>query len=843
MPYSKQSNHPQCPTAKPVAVVKDATGEVMGCHANDEDADAQIAALYANEPMTKALDFDKMKCDIREAICEALKETMPAMGEMIEEILMPWIASFTDEYVVIELGMDYWQVPYTYNDSGVVTIAPQADWQQVEPVQQWVEAGMKARKPAGWVKAGAKAWELDVLGAPYRGPYNGKDSDGDWFSSQTDFWLDKIGRRPIVHYHGWDSEGTPTDPEVIGQEIGYEVKADGVWFKVLLDEASKTAAAIWEAAKKGFARASSGAISHLVRPLNEHGHIDLWPIAEISLMDISKGNYPANSYAVALPVLKAVYKAANLTLTIDSDASVEAQQGVEAPAEETQTTVLQESEMPTMDEILAAIDQREAAKAEVERIKALEAKAAELDALKAQQTAAPAPGTQQIQRLPNPAQEAAPAQISVSSRYDAYSVGQLGLGFDMLKARGIVPSLEMYRALHAKALKMVDSPDYYAHNILRAQDGRILREFNPAEHQAAAQAVKAINPMQLAGPAVKVGDEVMYSTQASYGNDWVPAMWSPELWDLVRNGAPVLSQFRQVEVPGESLTIPTLAGKTTLYKTAQTANQSQLAETAATATLTKASTGSVTLTPVKGTAWLEWTGELSEDSIVPVLPSLQMAMAQDIQEQVDEILISGDTDTANTNISDTGNGSISTAWHILIANGLRDHALANSNTVDVGAMDATKFLAVKRKLGTNGVNAINMQRCFWIFDPAFYDTALALGEALTAEKRSSNVGTFEDGLLTRVYGAPVIVSDRYGKTDASGKIHNTTNNNSKGSFLLVRTDRWLVGFGRRIVIEALPRDRVAIITDTQGLFASFRLAFAANGTGAASYGYDVTLIG
>src|SRR6266516_1307115 len=49
MPYhvSKTSS---CPSSKPWGVIKDSDGKVMGCHPTKEKADAQMAALYANEP-------------------------------------------------------------------------------------------------------------------------------------------------------------------------------------------------------------------------------------------------------------------------------------------------------------------------------------------------------------------------------------------------------------------------------------------------------------------------------------------------------------------------------------------------------------------------------------------------------------------------------------------------------------------------------------------------------------------------------------------------------------------------------------------------------------------------
>ena len=40
------------------------------------------------------------------------------------------------------------------------------------------------------IKSG-DAWELDVLGVPYGGPNNGRDSDGEHFSAQTKLYLDK----------------------------------------------------------------------------------------------------------------------------------------------------------------------------------------------------------------------------------------------------------------------------------------------------------------------------------------------------------------------------------------------------------------------------------------------------------------------------------------------------------------------------------------------------------------------------------------------------------------------------------------------------------------------------
>src|SRR5262245_12953667 len=67
MPYHAEKSD-SCPPSKPWACVKDATGEVMGCHANEEAANRQVAALYANENGP-----DMMMSDARAARAQALQ--------------------------------------------------------------------------------------------------------------------------------------------------------------------------------------------------------------------------------------------------------------------------------------------------------------------------------------------------------------------------------------------------------------------------------------------------------------------------------------------------------------------------------------------------------------------------------------------------------------------------------------------------------------------------------------------------------------------------------------------------------------------------------------------------
>src|SRR5688500_72597 len=49
VPWRKTQNHADCPSDRPWAVVKNGTDEVEGCHATEDAADKQLAALYASE--------------------------------------------------------------------------------------------------------------------------------------------------------------------------------------------------------------------------------------------------------------------------------------------------------------------------------------------------------------------------------------------------------------------------------------------------------------------------------------------------------------------------------------------------------------------------------------------------------------------------------------------------------------------------------------------------------------------------------------------------------------------------------------------------------------------------
>ena len=166
-------------------------------------------------------------------------------------------------------------------------------------------------------------WELDVLAIPF----GSVDSDGQWFDASTDIMHEAFTTPLIVYQHGvaQGARSIQDRPQVIGKAKpgSLEKRGDGWHVRVILDKSIKAAKDIMDAAWKGLVAVSSGSIAHLARldiggkmipyEKNRKGRIAVWGLAEVSLWEKGNGNaQPANQFAVAMPVMKAIYRDAGV---------------------------------------------------------------------------------------------------------------------------------------------------------------------------------------------------------------------------------------------------------------------------------------------------------------------------------------------------------------------------------------------------------------------------------------------------------------------------------------------------------------------------------------------------
>jgi len=124
------------------------TGEPLGEHETEEEANAQVRALYANEG--KSINLSEMVDSVR-----------TAFGAQFNGSNGPWrywASAIYDDHVIASYesddGMEYYKIPYARDESGEITFADRIDW--VEGVFEFIATPKSGRK-AGRVLAARNA--------------------------------------------------------------------------------------------------------------------------------------------------------------------------------------------------------------------------------------------------------------------------------------------------------------------------------------------------------------------------------------------------------------------------------------------------------------------------------------------------------------------------------------------------------------------------------------------------------------------------------------------------------------------------------------------------------------
>jgi len=695
------------------------------------------------------------------------------------------------------------------------------------------------------VKNDSGEWRLKVLGNPWSGQNGGKDSDLEFFDTATKFHEDKFGLPVAVHYHGYDDSGNPSGtPEYIGMSVKRWVDSQGVWYEVILDQALDRNKELWNAALKGLLRASSGSVAHLVRKVKDSklvnglgqlikrltpgqyqdGHILEWPNVELSIFSIENGKRPANSYAVALPMTKAVYEQAGLSLPVDIEGEssetddVEVSDGLlgsDVAANSQQQTI---SSVKNKDNIMNPEDvQRlvnDALKAERDRVAAEEAqKKAQEEAVS---LAVKAALVEKDKELAAAKAEAAEAR-RLPGGIEAPHVAKFG---NVAKYDNLDPTDAAVLAGIMSAAKMANR-SVGASEDLRKYLAIQLAEMSDTERQF----VASKSAMKMAGMPMKA-NELNQSTLANYGDEWIGVTYSSQLWDKIRLAAPIAAKIPTVQVPqgSESVVLPLNGTAPTFYKVAQaSAQDSNPGRVTPTITTTKKGTANKTLTVSKLGAAINYTGELEEDSLIPWVSELRRDLTLEAAEILEHIIIDGDTATgATTNINSIGGTPAGNEAYLLF-DGFRKLALVTntSNSRSAGVLDVGDYLETLKLMGLAGKNTAQRDSVDFIIDMWTHWKSLELAEVKTRDVFISP--TIENGYLVNLYGHNVITSSNmhranqdttYGlKANTSGKVDLTTAaNNTTGSILAVRWDQWRLGYKRQMTFE-VQRDAISDSTD------------------------------
>ena len=688
-------------------------------------------------------------------------------------------------------------------------------------------------------------WELDVLGVPYGGPDNGKDRDGEYFSPRTNTHPDKFPLPPVVYYHGFDPDGSPSGrPVYIGKTISREEKEDGIWYRVVLDKTSEFAQRVWKAAKEGLGRASSGSVKHLIR-IARNGHIDEWPVNELTVFDEGQQRMPSNSYALALPVMKSVYQQAGIDLPDGLENEVEPEASVRDAAAKQRRDAQKNYEVNKMDEkerdALIEQGKREEREEREAAEKVAAEKQADIDAaVKAALEKQEAETEEEKKKLEEEATKARrlpdeadigdknvyAAQFANTWKYDELDIGEHALMTRLLIETGKRGESEGPTEDNLKALAIKIAED----------------KENPRDHVRTKMAMKAAKmPMK--------ANELNQSTLANFGDEWVVTANSSDLWEKIRLGVDIVRQIPSIVVPqgAESVLIPLQSTSPTFFKVAQaSAQDSNPGQITRTVTTSRLGTANTTLTVAKLGAATYYTGELVEDSIIPWAAELRRDMVTEGAEILEHVVIDGDTDeSATTNINDIA-GTPAGTEAFLLFDGFRKLALVTNtaNSRDGGALAVEDFLETVKLMGIAGKNAVMKDKVAFILDLWTHWKALELAKVQSKDVFSAP--TIEGANLTGLFGFKVMQSANmhranqdatYGlKANTAGKVDlDTPANNTKGAILAVRWDQWRMGFKRLMTLETT---RVPSADATE-LVALMRVGLINRDTEASAISYNI----
>lgn len=113
-----------------------------------------------------------------------------------------------------------------------------------------------------------------------------KDLEGDYFTPETEFWLDTYRNQPVLYDHALGSlppgfYDIPPSGLVFGQVVKVVPDEIGLWIEAQITEHNEWVEAVLELIDRGVLHWSSGSAPHLVKR-DPDGRIISWPIIEWS---------------------------------------------------------------------------------------------------------------------------------------------------------------------------------------------------------------------------------------------------------------------------------------------------------------------------------------------------------------------------------------------------------------------------------------------------------------------------------------------------------------------------------------------------------------------------------
>lgn len=272
--------------------------DTLGCHDTRDEAEAQVRALYANEPEAKAVWTTRYINDLPD---DAFLYIEPG-GEKDEEGKTVPRSLRHFPYKDANGKVD---LPHLRNAIARIpqSNAPGLTTEKKRALQEKARRILAEEQGKSlWIKSETE--DTLTLGG-WGVVFGGADLQGEYFTPDTDFWLDKLpGPRPVLYEH---TMHPILKSEMLGATSNIEQRDEGLWVEMELDRHNRYVEGLRRLVEEGALGISSGTAAHLMR--REGRHIISWPLVEFSLTPMpaeprTLGVSELRSLAGAMPAIK-----------------------------------------------------------------------------------------------------------------------------------------------------------------------------------------------------------------------------------------------------------------------------------------------------------------------------------------------------------------------------------------------------------------------------------------------------------------------------------------------------------------------------------------------------------
>jgi HK97 family phage major capsid protein len=359
--------------------------------------------------------------------------------------------------------------------------------------------------------------------------------------------------------------------------------------------------------------------------------------------------------------------------------------------------------------------------------------------------------------------------------------------------------------------------------------------------ELAYKAFRAVEQGELDAGALRAlpikADELMHTANTGYGSEWVPDIWSTELWRKARLENVILPLFRVIEMPSNPFELPISGTDPTVYYVPETQDEDDLTLAGAGNPIPDSQIGSgkVTLTAKKLALRVGFSAELAEDAAIPLIALYREQALRVMADAIDNVLLNGDTESGATGNINSDDGAPSGTAKYMAFDGLRKLALVTNtaNKSDGNGAPTVALLRTARFL-MDPRYSLRPKDCAYIMDGSTYAKLLSDTSLATVDKFGPHA-TVLTGEIGKVDGVPVLVSSEMSLTMADGKVDST--GNTKGQVVCAYRPGWVVGYRRRVAatMNYLP------YYDAYQMVATVRLAFVNFDNEVASVLYNLTV--